>query len=413
MIKAFTGRIRQILPSSSWMTGIMFLFVCIELIWVAIHQAQGPGPASDRLIIIRDHAILVLVAVFAVFRVIAFHPLCRPEYRDWLKMTPWKKGTPLPLGPVHPFWADVLLVGAAAMLLADPRQLLGPPGFRPSPLTAVMMFGMIHAAAVSVVVWLTQPRSLAYITWFLLALAIQVRQTTPMAAAVAMLLGWLAALYGLNLSWNIFPWNATIDWGTRLKNRWNALQNQKTGAVDDQISPDRVPASELGWPFSVMSPWVPPASFSKPEQLLICVLIGWWMRALMIQIPDKEFVIGIGGIIVGYGTIILVFVKVSFYGSNLSSPIGFWGRILTLRWIIRGYDKVILAPLSILATAISVGLICHFLIHLQPHTVFPITTVATLWTFILAGPDPQRWKLTAPAKIVHGRLNKRTYDQLT
>lgn len=408
-----TGRVRQILPPFTHLTLILLGIAALEIIWFLVERVQGPGQASERLIYIRDHVILCLVAGFAIFRVAAYHPLLRPEYREWLKITPWRRGMPLPLGPVHPTLADALIVGALAMLLADPRPLIGGPFVRPGPVAAVVVYFMVHAMAVSTVVWLTSPRSFAYASWFLLAGALQIKFWSPAAAVAGLAGGWLAALAGLHQSWSAFPWDETVDWGTRLKNRWLAMQNQKSGMIDDQSAPDRVAPSELGWPFSAMSPWVPPRRMGKPEKLLLAALFGWWMRAVMVQFPSEDLAIGAGMMVVGYGTVILAMVRLGLNGGNHASPIGFWGRVLTFRWIIPKYDQVFVAPILILATAAAVGLSCKYLLNLVPATIFPITAVAALWCFLLIGPDPVRWKLTAPARLHAGRLNKRVYDELT
>lgn len=60
---------------------------------------------SDYVVKVRDNIVISLLAMYGIYQVVAFHPLGRPDYRDWLKRTPWTCGLPLPVGPVHPTWA--------------------------------------------------------------------------------------------------------------------------------------------------------------------------------------------------------------------------------------------------------------------------------------------------------------------
>lgn len=413
MITRITSQIRQVLPPSSALTLMMFAFGCLEISWIVFARSQGAQSVADRALIVRDHAIVVLMVAYAVFRVVAYHPLCRPDYMKWLKTTPWRRGLPLPLGPVSPAWPDVLIVGCAAALLSDPRQPFNPLVVRPSALSAVLACILTHAATTAFLVLLTRPRGPAYGSLFLLALALQLLKLQPLAAASALLAGWLIALAGLSRSWQYFPWDETIDIGLRLKGRWKSMQSQNAGLVDTQTSPDRVPPAELGWPFSALSPWVAPQSVSRGERLLGFALLGFWMRAIFVQIPDRNFVMGIGSLIVGYGTFMAAIVRLGLFGSHHTWPISFWGRVVTFRWVIRKYDRMLIPPVALIAVVVATGLCGHFLLHLPPATLFPVMTVAGLWSFTLIGPDPHEWKLTAPSRIVPGRLNRRNYDQLS
>jgi hypothetical protein len=147
--------------------------------------------------------------------------------------------------------------------------------------------------------------------------------------------------------------------------------------------------------------------------MLIAALLGWWMHAFLFQIHNYELLSGIGVLMVGYGTLFLAIARLGLNGGNHASPIGILGRLLTLRWIIPAYDQILVPPLSIVAMAAAMVLPGHFWLQIPLHTLVPLVTVCAIWCFILVGPSPTRWKLTAPARIVPGRLNKRNYDQLT
>jgi hypothetical protein len=413
MMRSLRKSLRQVLPPSVYVILAAIALVGIETTWLIVERFGGYGPPGDNVLMVRDNIVVSLLAMYGIYRVVAFHPLGRPDYRDWLKRTPWTRGLPLPVGPVHPTWADVVVVGAVAALLADPRIPLDPEMRRPSVMGAILTCVLVHATSLTVFIWLTQPRRLAYVASFLLGLTLQLGAWAPLGALAALIAGWSVALVGLSRSWELFPWDETVDWGAGIKRRWQSAQTRSGGMVDDGLSPDRVPPSELGWPFGSLSPWVPPATIDTAERMLIAALLGWWMHAFLFQIHNYELLSGIGVLMVGYGTLFLAIARLGLNGGNHASPIGILGRLLTLRWIIPAYDQILVPPLSIVAMAAAMVLPGHFWLQIPLHTLVPLVTVCAIWCFILVGPSPTRWKLTAPARIVPGRLNKRNYDQLT
>jgi len=191
------------------------------------------------------------------------------------------------------------------------------------------------------------------------------------------------------------------------------MQAQNSGIVAGDSSPDRVAPAELGWPFNALSPWTPRPSTPIKERLLIAALIGWWMHAFLFNIQNTEFVNGIGLMVSGYGGIILVIAKMGSYGGNHASPLNLAGRFWLLKWIIPGYDRVVVPLLVLIIVVPTVGLTGHFWLQVPGHTLIPLVTVAALWCFILTGPDPVNWKLTCPARITHGKLVAANYQQLT
>src|SRR5262245_22736690 len=56
------------------------------------------------------------VGGYAVYRVAGFHPGYRAGYYLWLRGTPWSSQKPLPMGPVHLVWQDVLLLATVFAL---------------------------------------------------------------------------------------------------------------------------------------------------------------------------------------------------------------------------------------------------------------------------------------------------------
>ena len=142
-------------------------------------------------------------------------------------------------------------------------------------------------------------------------------------------------------------------------------------------------------------------------------MFGWWMHAVMLHITNKELLEGSCLLFLGYGSVMLAIGRIARFGKNHASPLGFGGRLLTLRWIIPGYDQIWVAPIAIPAVAASLGLLGHYGLQIPPAILIPGVAVIAVWIDIWIGPSPEKWKLTAPVRIVHGPLGKRNYDQLT
>ena len=405
--------LRQVLPRPSYAAIAVIVLLSIELTWAFVVQLDGPNLFSDKLLLVRDSIVVGLLTVYGVYRVLRFHPLLQSDYLHWLKATPWRRGLPLPIGPVHPTVADAVVVLALAALLADARVLTFVPASRPSVITGIMTCVFSYATTLTKMIWFTRPRQLAYLAGFLLAASVQLMTWLPPAALVSLLTAWLVAQVGLSLSWENFPWDHTVNWGSRVKRRWKQMQSQSGALLDDDPSPDRVPPSELGWPFGALSPWMPPASLSRAEQMLIAAMFGWWMHAVMVHITNKELLEGTGTLCLGFGTFMLAIRHIIRFGENHASPLSFGGRLLTLRWIIPGYDRIWVAPFAILVVTASLGFSGHYWMRIPLAILIPVVAVCALWIDLWIGPSPEKWKLTAPVRIVHGPQVKKNCDQLT
>ena len=116
----------------------------IEIMWFSTRFFFGPNDSPIVFLELRDGLIIVSLIAYGMFRVIAFHPMFLREYSTWLERTPWKPGLPLPLGPVHLNWPDLLVAGGMALLLEDPREIFGPGEVRTSGLTGLLLFVLSH-----------------------------------------------------------------------------------------------------------------------------------------------------------------------------------------------------------------------------------------------------------------------------
>lgn len=409
--KSWNTPIRNLLPPAVYIVLAGLVIGSAEATWFLLHTFFGE--TSDELLLIRDWLIVATLSAYGLYRVIAFHPLFRKEYLAWLRLTPWQADLPLPLGPIGLAMGDFIIVGVLCLLLTDARPLRDPQLARLSASSGFLAFLQTHALMVTTTVWLTGPRKEAYLASFLLALSVRVSGDSIFAALAIFVVGAFIAHQGLKGSLQLFPWQDTLDWAARIKTGWKAQQQANGGQVfDGSTSPDRVPPRELGWPFGVCSPYVAPEGIPRRDKLIATGLSGFWLHAFLFNSPD-EVVQGVSFLLLPYGLIALIVMRMTPFGGNHAWPISFLGRILTMRWIIPGYDCAVLGPLGILIVSAGGAAIGHFVLEIPLRVLTPVVFVATCWTATLAGPDPERWKLTAPARLVHGRLNPNAFEELS
>ena len=276
-----------------------------------------------------------------------------------------------------------------------------------------MLFVQSHTVAVAFSVWLTRPRTPAYVSTFLLAFSARLSLWSPVAGMFAMAAAAAVAHWGLSQSWLLFPWPETTERAVRLKTGWRSAQQMRSGqALDDEVSPDRVPPAELGWPFGVCSPYIAPKVFETREKLLLAALLGLWIHSIL-AVCSQEIVAAFSGFLLIYGLLAVAITRLMSYGDKHASPINLVGRLLTLRWIIPRYDALCVGPLSIVTVALVFGLAGHFWLCVPLDILTPAVLTLTLWTACLSGPSAERWKLTAPARLVPGRLNRSRFEELS
>ncbi|MFT5094074.1 MAG: hypothetical protein ACKVII_16890 [Planctomycetales bacterium] len=409
---SLTSAVRRSLPPPLYLIIAGTLLGLIEVMWFSILYFFGPNGSLDTLLEIRDGLIAVALIAYGAFRVVAFHPLFLRDYSTWLERTPWQPGLPLPLGPVHLIWPDLLVAGGLALLLEDPRELFDPDGARLSGLAGLLMFTLSHTMTITMAVWLSQPRRHAYAAAFLLALGVRLSVWSPIVGLSVLAAGVVMANLGLTRSWQQFPWVETSDWLARLKTGWKSSQMRRGQGFADDPAPDRVPPAELGWPFGVCSPFVSPQMISRREKMLLATLVGFWIHNSLAILPHGESEV-MSGMLLLYGSMFVVIRKLSVYVGNHAPPINLAGRLLTWRWIVPKYDAVVIGPLSVVVVPGIVGLAGHFWLEIPLTILVPVTLTLMLWTASLAGPTPTEWKLTAPARITPGRLNRNQFEELS
>jgi hypothetical protein len=407
------AQVRRVLTRPQIVIVAATFIVLMEILWATCAYFDVYGNLPLIMLSTRDRAVVVLMGAFGWFRVFWFHPLFNTEYRNWLRASPWQKGDALPLGTVHPCVGDIIVVAFLALLLADPRTVTHSDFLRTTPLMGLAMYAISHASVVPATVWLTQPRAFAYVAFLLIAAAMRLGQVWAPLLPLMLLAGWAVACKGLSDSWHLFPWDETIHWGGRIKRRWQTMNSQGVGLLGKETGPDRVPVSELGWPFATLSPWTPSTVIGKRERLLMAALLSFWLHAILSIFSQKELAQGGAATFLVFVVTFLAIGRLAMIGGNHAPPLNLAGRLFLFRWIIPGHDRAAVPALTIAATALGTAAAGHFLCELSLPVLVSLVLMSTLAVFILVGPDATTWRLTAPCRIHHGLLNKQTYDQLT
>jgi hypothetical protein len=104
-------------------------------------------------------------------------------------------------------------------------------------------------------------------------------------------------------------------------------------------------------------------------------------------------------------------VRLCIYCANYRPPISLWGRILTLRWIVPGYDRVFLTPLATLGLGLTLPY-ALFKMHLDPALVLGLSLPPFLIAGMLGGPALWQWRLTSPARLVPGARNQQLVEEI-
>jgi hypothetical protein len=105
-----------------------------------------------------------------------------------------------------------------------------------------------------------------------------------------------------------------------------------------------------------------------------------------------------GNVVIGFACQIAVIARVGTYCWGYAAPIGLWGRIFTLRWIIPGYDYVFIAPLLALATC-AVGISIQPLLGAPVQIAAPLTLTLVFIIILTSAPTLSYWRLTGNHRL--------------
>jgi hypothetical protein len=374
-------RLKRILPPYGWIVVFVAVFLIAAAPEAYVTWRVGPVLAGD----FPRFAAGVLVGAalaYGVYRVVAFHPFCRPEYAKWLESTPWTIRKALPLGPVHLIFEDALPLCVLTGLALTQRDL------SPFHVAAVALLGYLVPLAVSFAH--TGEPAWAYMSAFGLGFVIRV-SPDPIAAFVSAVALALLAQIGLSRSLARFPW----------PHKPPLIHIPNSNNPSGDARPDRAPATPgCGWPFDQLRP-NPPSQrrIDVRDAILVGTLVGWLIFALESLMPDPRARHGILITIFSQSLVAIPAVRIWRYlGYTYRAPIQFWGRIATFRWIIPRFDQVFVTPLCAFFSQIAMAYALH-LRGLGPEVFVPVAIATGLIITLGGGPSLERWRLTGKHRI--------------
>ncbi|MEX0704335.1 MAG: hypothetical protein WD069_19700 [Planctomycetales bacterium] len=378
--------LRTTSPPGQYLAGAALAYLIVTavppllLLWMGVQFLGGGILPLDR----SGLAVLGLAAVaYAIFRVAAFHPGYRPEYRKWLAQTPWRSGMPLPLGPVRLVWQDALFVTilTAMSLLHD--------GARPLSIPTAFVTGWLVAAAAILAV--TAEFRHAYV----LALGLGgVPLLWDDPTKLVVLLAGLVVIgqHGLGVSLERLR-----EWDLGILEHQTLLHLSQRGF--QEAARNRL----HGWPFDRLAPHRNPYALSTKSAAALAVLAGWWWF-VWVHLMDAAGPVapGAAGMTVRMATMLGTMAAASRlwgYVWGYAPPINLWGRLATFRWIIPRYDVVFVGPLLVVLLAVTTY---HAAVQVQLHgeVVSPLLVAAQLFIILTCPPSLDRWRLTGKHRIV-------------
>lgn len=327
--------------------------------------------------------LVILAALIAgSVRVLARNPMRRGVYREWLAMTPWRPGLPLPRGSLLLGWPDLLIVAAVtAVTVID----LGWP---------VFAWPVLYGLAYTFTLWRTTPRDgvLMTVVAFLWPASFFPFHRWEIATAM------IAATFAIIL-WTVrdrlrhFPFNDT-DW-----------RSENEVAMRE--------AKQLGYPFSVVGPGAAPETEHRGQTLVRCLLITWYLLAgidVVVLFPDNPTWGVLADSLIDQSesrfvvwwyiaVLLLVLIRWGRLRSLGGPPIGVFGRVFTGRWLIPQYDVIYLGPLLTAATGLLMPYVLHAL-GLPAQAIIGLTFFATFSVFALSPPNRENWQLMGQCRLV-------------
>lgn len=379
---------RIVLPPGWTIGAILGLYATVEGLRAAIGWALRRCAAEPIMPPKLEKAgimvVFIGVACYGVYRATAFNPVFRPGYRRWLEQTPWAWEKPLPLGPLHLVWQDTIVLAVLYGLIVLPHpHCLASPDFDPH--VFLLAFLLPYLAILGACFLVAGLKRFTYGLGSTLSLLIPLRDDALGLLALGLAL-YVIAWFGIRRMLRAFPWplEKLEAWIRRNTNPTQRLQ------------------FVVPWPFDRLPMDAVRCRISPRDGFLLSLLVAWWVVIATTfgsrLRGDEDIMWGLMAVAV---TEVAVVLRIIIYCLGYRPPIGFWGRIFTLRWVIPGYDKVFLAPLCAALVAILVPFGCHWL-GIPFSAAFPATIFLMLLVTLNMGPTLRDWQLTGSHRIVPG-----------
>jgi hypothetical protein len=327
----------------------------------------------------------VVAYAYGALRVVAFHPIVNKPYGRWLATTPWKYPEPLPLGPIHFAWQDVVL-----LLILVGLTLL-PPWWN---LTIVFGVPLAFLAGYCLALGHALYRLETYWALGLYALlagfALLAISYPPALALVAL------ALIGVSY----------LAIGALRNFPYTEARRKDLGLAHSELQSE----ADVYW---TIVPLADETYMDLPNALqttTISLLTGWLMFGVA-TLPISDFTVGglfcahLGVCALAIGGRILRFVSHRF------PPITILGRIATGKNIIPGYDRIFIAPLAATVAAILVPALL-LVLGVWPALAIALSTMIAVWLALALPPSFKDWYYTGHFHMLRPTVNQQKRPQV-
>ncbi|MGC8639674.1 MAG: hypothetical protein ACP5XB_07315 [Isosphaeraceae bacterium] len=382
------ARLRQILPHRLTMVFFAALFLLLEGPVLYVEWKMGLRVPGLK---VRPGTMIILFAAafYGFHRAVVPHPFYRADYRKWLEMTPWTVHKPLPMGPVSLVLEDSLILGILMLLTwTQPVRLS---------IRVLNTFLISHSLFLTAAFWSTGVGTLGYLALFGLGLAVRFWYSPWVCFALATAV-YLVVHEGLWQSLARFPWKLEREWYDAF------LERERYDAFNDRARADKLVGPSCGWPYDRLLRDVKSAEkyrLGSLDAVLISMLAGWWVSCLVALVFDPSARVDMGDFAFTLCLIFAPLVRLLAFVKYYRSPISFWGRIRTWRWIIPGYDRCLVGPaLAVVAAGSVFGLCQEASVSLEIASSLGITTV--LLVTLTTPPGLREWRLTGKHRMVPG-----------
>jgi len=276
------------------------------------------------------------VAVYGALRVFRTHPHANPSHRLWLAHSSWRWGKPLPVGPIHLVWEDLVVLAVPSCLLfldaapSDAVRLVPALGMA----FFVTYLVVLLCATVVASVWAPP-----VICLFLIPLSFYPLCSLVGAFAVMVAI-YLVLLWGVRLTLEDFPFNEA---------EWQSTPTERH--LKQAIS-----NGTIGWPYNMIGPRSNTPGISLGTTVVVGALAAWWVHVTIGKFAESwgevaDALVGpeylgfrfMGGL--AMFCLVAALVRAAIYINGFRPPISFFGRLLTGRWIIPRYDVILVAPI--------------------------------------------------------------------
>jgi hypothetical protein len=324
-------------------------------------------PTPRQTMTVRLLYLVIASLVYAICRATAHHPLCSIRYCQWLCRTPWSIDKPLPLGPVHLVWGDLVILMVLTLM-----------AYFNTPFALFLMTGpvIIFLSVYLIIHWLTlgtQQVRIVLVSLFVAPFAVYPFRNPYIVVTVLVAL-YVLCYIALQRFLRDFPWNTKY---------WKAdpVQELRKQAIRQRV---------IGWPFKFLNVHEAPG-ISVRAALVLTLLLTWWLHVIRWTV-DKPYHLALLLLFVCLAALVRTMTYIGTYWP----PISLLGRICTGRLIIPQYDKVFLAPICV----VLAGTMLPFaLAGMSPVWSFELSFFATLFLALSLPPKLRDWRLTGPHRI--------------